>query len=249
MAGSSRRGHDGEVEGSGPAVKPPPRVRRRLPGIKTLKLEQFESRLLDGTPVLVRPIRPEDRQLLIAGFQRLSPESRYARFMAPLAELSEAQIRYLTEIDYFDHFAWAALRADGAGEGIGVARYVRLEAEPTVAEAAITVLDEYQGNGLGTLLLALLATAARAAGVSHFRAYVLEENAPMRELLEALGARAVHDSPGVLKLGLPLDPQLLPDSPAARVLKSVAARLMTLTGPPPHWIEPPVPGGPSDGGG
>jgi len=98
VAGSSRRGHDGEVEGSGPAVKPPPRVRRRLPGIKTLKLEQFESRLLDGTPVLVRPIRPEDRQLLIAGFQRLSPESRYARFMAPLAELSEAQSAFAHEL-------------------------------------------------------------------------------------------------------------------------------------------------------
>jgi len=169
--------------------------------------------------------------------------------MAPLVELSEEQIRYLTEIDYFDHFAWAALRAEGAGEGIGVARYVRLEAEPTVAEAAITVLDEYQGKGLGTLLLALLATAARAAGISHFRAYVLEGNAPMRELLEALGAHAAHDSPGVLKLDVPLDPQLLPDSPAARVLKSVAARLMMLTGPPPHWIEPPLPGGAADGGG
>src|SRR5207248_3667603 len=126
------------------------------------------------------------------------------------------QVRYLTEIDYRDHFAWAAVRGDRPEEGIGVARFVRLVGEPSVAEAAVTVLDEYQGRGLGTLLLGLLAVAARAAGVKAFRAYVREENEPMRELLLSLGASADFDSPGVLRLDVPLDPHLLPDSPAAR---------------------------------
>jgi len=211
---------------------------RNPPSIDVLRLERFESRLRDGTPVVVRPVEPGDKALLLAGFERLSPQSRYARFMAPVVQLSDGQLRYLTEIDYVDHFAWAALRADRQGEGIGVARYVRLATTPTVAEAAITVLDDYQGRGLGTLLLALLAVAARAAGIRAFRAFVLEENAPMRELLEALGAVAAHDSPGVLRLDVPLDPELLPASPAARVLRAVAEKVVSLTGPPPHWIGP-----------
>jgi GNAT superfamily N-acetyltransferase len=158
--------------------------------------------------------------------------------MSPVADLSEDQVRYLTEIDYVDHFAWVALHRDRPEVGMGVARYVRLQDEPEAAEAAITVLDEFQGKGLGTLLLALLAVAARAAGIRAFRAFVLQENAPMRDLLEALGALAERDSPGVLRLDVPLDPQLLPDSPAARVLKAVAEKAMSLTGPPPHWIGP-----------
>jgi GNAT superfamily N-acetyltransferase len=158
--------------------------------------------------------------------------------MAPLRDLTEEQLRYLTEIDYVDHFAWAAVRTDRPSEGMGVARYVRLRDDPAVAEAAVTVADDYQGKGLGTLLLALLAVVARAAGITVFRALVLEENVPMRELLEELGADARYDSPGVVRLDVPLDPQLLPESPAARVLKAVAARVVEpLPGPPPHWID------------
>lgn len=215
--------------------------------IEALRFERFETRLRDGTPVLVRPVEAHDKSLLVTGFRRLSAASRYARFMSPVRELSDQQVRYLTEIDYRDHFAWAAVRGDVPDEGMGVARFVRLVAEPKVAEAAVTVLDDYQGLGLGTLLLALLAVAARAARVETFRAYVLEENEPMRELLVSLGARAVFDSPGVLRLDVPLDPRLLPESPAGRVLRAVATRALRLTGPPPHWIDPV--GGPPGGRG
>jgi len=117
-----------------------------------LRLEQYRTTLRDGTPVLVRPIRPDDKELIRQGFDRLSPASRYRRFLSPVDELSDAELRYLTEIDYVDHFAWAALRADRPNEGIGVARYIRLKEEPEVAEAAVTVLDEYQGKGLGTFM-------------------------------------------------------------------------------------------------
>lgn len=216
-------------------IAPPSRRPRRspraldrpLPRIEALRFERFETRLRDGTPVLVRPIEREDRDRLAAGFRRLSAESRYRRFMAPIAELSDEQLRYLTEVDHVDHFAWVAVRADDPEDGMGVARYVRLDAEPHVAEAAVTVVDEHQGTGLGTLMLALLAVAARAAGIDTFRAYVLEENRPMRELLESLGARAEHDSPGALRLDVPLDPGAIPDSPAGRVLKAVAASVIT----------------------
>src|SRR5205823_13782237 len=136
----------------------------------------------------------------VEGLSRLSEESRYRRFLAPVAALSDDQLRHLTEIDAWDHFAWVALLRDAPDRGIGVGRYVRLHDEPTVAEAALTVVDEYQGRGLGTLLLGLLAVAARAAGVERFRAYVLEGNEPVRDRLDALAAEAVHDSPGLMRL-------------------------------------------------
>jgi GNAT superfamily N-acetyltransferase len=176
--------------------------------------------------VLLRPIRPDDKRRLEAGFQRLSPESRYRRFMAPVSSLGGEQLRHLTEIDYKTHFAWVAVRQGDPDDGLGVARFIRLKDEPEVAEAAVTVVDDWQGKGLGTLLLALLAGTAYALGVRRFRAYVLEENRPIRELLEQFGANAVYDSPGVLRMDIPLDPAVLADSPASRILKAVATRLL-----------------------
>ena len=115
--------------------------------------------LRDGTRVRIRPIVPEDKALLVAGFERLSPESRYRRFMAQVDRLTDEQLVYLTEIDYHDHYALMALDLDH-GPGIGVARYVRLRGEPEVAEAAVTVIDDYQGRGLGHLLLQAIGAAA-----------------------------------------------------------------------------------------
>jgi RimJ/RimL family protein N-acetyltransferase len=193
---------------------------------RPLLFETVSTKLRDGTPVLVRPIRPDDRDQLAAGFRRLSPESRYRRFLTVAESLSDEELRYLTEIDYRNHFAWVAVREDRPEEGLGVARWVRLREEPTVAEPAITVVDDYQGRGLGTLLLGLLAAAARAGGIERFRAYVLEENEPMRLLLEQLGATVGHDSPGLLTLEVPLDPGVVPDTPAGRVLRAAAEQLV-----------------------
>jgi RimJ/RimL family protein N-acetyltransferase len=180
---------------------------------------------------VVRAITPDDKGPLADGYRRLSEESRYRRFLSLATELSDEQLRYLTEIDYWDHFAWVAFLADRPDLGLGVARYIRLRADPDVAEAAITVVDDYQGKGLGTLLLGLLATAALAAGIRTFRAVVLEENEAMRELLDRFGARTTYDSPGLLRLDVPLDPDNVPDTPAGHVLKAVAERALTLSPP------------------
>jgi GNAT superfamily N-acetyltransferase len=191
-----------------------------------LRFERVETLLRDGTPILVRPIEPDDKWRLAKGLERLSEESRLRRFLAPVSTLSEEQLRFLTEVDHWNHFAWLAVLREPPQPAVGVGRYVRLTDEPTVAEAALTVADRYQGLGLGTLLLGLLAIAARAAGIEAFRGYLLEENDPLRELLESLGAAAHYDSPGVLTVEFRLDPGLLPDSPAARVLRTLAARLV-----------------------
>jgi GNAT superfamily N-acetyltransferase len=184
-----------------------------------------EVTLRDGTSVRLRPILPDDKELLVEGFRRLSPESRYRRFMSPIEELSQDQLRLLTEIDYVDHFAWVALDIDDPGHpGIGAARYVRVPDEPEVAEAAVTVIDDYQGRGLGTLLLEALGAVALENGITRFRGHALEDNRPIREVLEAMGATTAHDSPGMLRIevDLPARMEEMRGSPLREVLRIVA---------------------------
>ncbi|HEX2310375.1 MAG TPA: GNAT family N-acetyltransferase [Vicinamibacterales bacterium] len=148
--------------------------------------------LRDGSRVHVRQLRDSDRQLLLRGFRRLSPESRYRRFLATTPTLSEGTVRYLVEIDHRNHEALIAL--DGKrNEGVGVARYVRDPARPDAAEVEITVVDDWQGRGLGTLLLEGITIRAREEGVDTFTALMLVDNGQMLDLLERLGALRVLD--------------------------------------------------------
>lgn len=181
--------------------------------------------LQDGTRVLIRPVVPGDKERFVDGFARLSPRSRYRRFMSPLDELSPEVLRYFTEVDYVDPFAYVALLADDPDrKGMGVARYVRLPEEPRVAEAAVTVVDEYQGRGLGTLLLDALGAVALENGIDRFRGYALEENRPILDLLAGAGADVALDSPGVyrLEVDLPRQARELKGSPLYRVFRALA---------------------------
>jgi GNAT superfamily N-acetyltransferase len=198
------------------------------------------AQLRDGTPVLIRPIRADDRTALADGFRRLSPESRYLRFHHLASSLSERQLKFFTEVDHRDHEALVALDLDADEDpGMGVARYLRLKDEPQVAEAAITVLDEYQGRGVGTLLLAVLVGEARDNGITVFRNYVLAENAPMLEIFHQLGARRGALESGVYTIDLPLpeDPADIPDTPVGRVFKLAARRDLPVLDlhQPPVW--------------
>ena len=143
------------------------------------------ARLRDGTRAKLRTIRASDKQLLVEGFERLSPRSRYTRFLAPKQKLSDRDLRYLTEVDGVDHFALVALKHPmfGQEEGIGVGRFVRFADRTDTAEPAITVADDHQGKGLGTILLHCLMDAAWERGIRQFRCELLAENTRMRELL------------------------------------------------------------------
>jgi GNAT superfamily N-acetyltransferase len=114
--------------------------------------------LRDGSRVRIRQGRRTDRDLLVRVFEHLSTESRYRRFLTPMHELDDVALRYLTAIDHHDHEALIALDEAGS-EAVGVARYVRYPERPGVAEVAVTVVDDWQGRGLGTLLLAATAPA------------------------------------------------------------------------------------------
>src|SRR4029078_10276623 len=129
-----------------------------------------ETRVLkDGTELSLRLLRPQDRELLVKGFEELSPESRYLRFFSAMSHAPDALVDKLLATDDWNHLAiLACTRSDG--HAVATARFIRLE-DPEVAEAAVAVLDSMQGHGLGKLLTGLLAEAARERGIKRFRAH------------------------------------------------------------------------------
>ena len=165
------------------------------------------ERLRDGNEILIRPIRPDDREELAAGVRRLSPESRYRRFFTPTNELSASELSYLTDVDHHDHEALVALEP-ASGHGIGVARFVRSADDPEVAEVAVAVADSWQNRGVATALLGRLTQRAREEGVRRFSAEILADNRPMLELIDDLGDVTLrHLDQGSVQIELELPPE------------------------------------------
>lgn len=183
--------------------------------------------LRDGTRVVLRLIRPEDKELLRAGFDRLSPASRYARFLAPKASLSDDELRYLCDVDQEDHVAIGAVREDDPTRGLGIARFIRQPDRPDTAEAAIAVTDEVQHQGLGSLLGLRLIAAAAERGVTRFRCEILGSNASMTSLLDQIAPdRTVELGSGVMSVELAL-PQVSPtQSPVGEPRETAVYRLL-----------------------
>ena len=140
----------------------------------------------DGSSLRARPIEPGDKRALADGFAKLSQESRYRRFFAPLSSLKATDLHYLTEVDHRDHEAIIGFDAE-SGDAVGVARFVRSE-DPRVAEVAVTVIDDWHGRGVATALLEQLVVRAREEGIERFLALVLEENEAAIELFKALSS-------------------------------------------------------------
>jgi RimJ/RimL family protein N-acetyltransferase len=156
--------------------------------------------LSDGTGVVLRPISAADKAELQLGLRRLSPESVQRRFLAPKPRFTEAELRYLTEVDGHDHVALVVELEDRPGMVLGVARYVRLPDQDGVAEPAIVVADFLQGKGLGTLLAKRLAEEAVANGIHRFAAIMLGENRPAQRLMSRLTDHLeTHAEAGILE--------------------------------------------------
>ena len=166
-------------------------------------------RLRDGTNVALRPFGPGDGGLVVAGFGRMSPQSRYRRFLSPVPRLTDSMLAFLTSVDGADHRAWGALVDESTGEiGAGVVRWVRTTADPAVADLAVTMIDDYQGRGLGGLLLDVGVLDAFAFGIERFEGLVLGENISSRRMLARGGATFRPDGSGVLAFTLPLRPRV-----------------------------------------
>ena len=164
--------------------------------------------LRDGTHVVLRHIRPSDAEELHRGFHALSPESRYRRFFGAVSDLDPATLHYLTDVDGVNHVAIVAVVESldlKTERGIGVVRFVRIPDHPKAAELAVTVVDDMQNKGLGTLLTNVALRAARERGVTHFRGDVLAENTPMVSALRDVGATPTSRSDGVLTFDMHID--------------------------------------------
>ena len=147
-----------------------------------MDLKPIVTNLPDGIEVLLRPVGPEDKHLLAEGMAALSERSRRMRFLSATDRLSRAQLAYLTEIDQHDHQAWGILVGE---EPIAVARLVRTG--PLEAEAAITVIDDWQRKGIGELLTRLLAHLARQVGIEELVFISLPENQAVSSLMRRFG--------------------------------------------------------------
>jgi RimJ/RimL family protein N-acetyltransferase len=151
-----------------------------------------ELRLSDGAEIVIRPIRPDDKAALAGGLENLSAETVRRRFLTAKPRFSAAELRYLTEVDGFDHFALVAVPRDEPDAIVAVGRFVRDRDHPATAEFAIVVGDAYQRRGLGGRLSRLLVDAALERGVERFTATVLSDNEAVRRLIASMAERLVY---------------------------------------------------------
>lgn len=192
----------------------------------------YDVTLDDGTRLRLRLGTPADREALIAGFEHLSPESRTSRFFTAMPRLAPTFVDRLVDIDRSRHVAIAAFDRDRRGEvgddgfGIGVARYHRNGEHPTEAEAAVAVIDEYQGRGIGRVLLDALVAHALGEGVETFTAMVLTTNQAMLHVFAEMGASIEWDPDDrqIVHLRVPVDAEHLEQSVLAQLLRHSASR-------------------------
>jgi GNAT superfamily N-acetyltransferase len=146
-------------------------------------------RIADGTRVVIRRVRPGDKRMLAKGLELLPEDTRRKRFLGAKPRLTDAELRYLTEVDGKLHFALVAVLADRLEHVVAVARYVRLPDDPATADAAIVVGDPWQRKGLGRRLAVMLADAAREHGIERFSATMLSDNPAALALMTTLARR------------------------------------------------------------
>lgn len=150
--------------------------------------------LADGSVFTVRPVTGDDKQLILAGFDQLSERSRYLRFLSPMPSLSRGQLAYLSELDHRHHVAIGILDGD---KPVAIGRFVRFDDDPTSADVALTVIDAYQGRGVGRVTIEVLAMLARHRDIRWMHFDVLAENTGMLALLDRFDAVRTPSGPVV----------------------------------------------------
>lgn len=165
-----------------------------------------EAALADGTGALVWPLNRGDRDALRDGYEHLSESARFHRFLSSVPHLGGALLDQLVDsVDGVNHVALAlvVIDDDHVGEPVGVARMIRYENEPTAADVAVTVLDEWQGRGVATALLDEL-MRQRPVGVTRVITTVTADNAASLAMLRRLGETTVTPA-GINRLDVVVD--------------------------------------------
>ena len=166
----------------------------------------FRYSLDDQTPILVRPVQPEDAARLKEGFKNLSRLARRRRFMPEdQTEIDEEQLRLLVSSDQINNVVWGAANLEKPDEpGIGIARYSRLNGDPQAADVAIVITDEYQGRGAGFVLQACLHLSAWNNGIRKFYYDVHSDNDRIIKHLKLLGGRHAGRADNIDRIELPV---------------------------------------------
>jgi ribosomal protein S18 acetylase RimI-like enzyme len=151
--------------------------------------------LRDGREVEIRALRPEDRNQLEAAIARMSNETLYHRFFVTKHHFSEKDVAYFLNIDFVNHVALVALANESGKTAIvGSGRYIVLDAGR--AEASFAVIDEYQGQGVGSALMRHLVGLGRQAGLRELVAEVMSDNAAMLKVFERSGLETSAEREG-----------------------------------------------------
>jgi RimJ/RimL family protein N-acetyltransferase len=163
-----------------------------------------KERLRDGRTIEIRALRPDDREDMLAAIGRTSPQSLRTRFFVPKRGFSETELAFFMNIDFDNHVALVAqIDEDGRPSIVGGGRYIVVEAGR--AEIAFVVVDAYQGQGIGSVLMRHLSYLARDAGLKGLIAEVLPENTAMLKVFSKFGFRpGPNREPGVIHLAKPL---------------------------------------------
>jgi RimJ/RimL family protein N-acetyltransferase len=161
--------------------------------------------LRDGRRIGVRALKPEDRDGLVAAVQKMSDTSVRRRFFGVRRYFSEEETSRFVNIDFRDHVALVAAPDTPGGPIVAGARYVMIT--PGRAEVACAVTDQFQGHGLGTILIRHLAQIAKQNGVRELIAEVLPENSAMLNVFENAGYPVVlKRQSGVVHVVMQLQP-------------------------------------------
>jgi RimJ/RimL family protein N-acetyltransferase len=160
--------------------------------------------LRDGRPIEIRALRPDDQTDLLAAVDRTSAKSRYRRFFGAKRYFSDKEIAFFVNVDFVDHVALVAVvEEDGRPTIVGGGRYVVVQ--PGQAELAFVVVDQYQGQSIGTALLRHLIAIARHAGLTELIADVLADNISMLKVFEKCGLRiSTRREAGIVRISLQL---------------------------------------------
>jgi len=144
--------------------------------------------LRDGRPIEIRALRPDDRAEMLAAVGRTSTQSLQRRFFVPKKGFSEQELAFFLNIDFENHVALVAqIDEDGSPTIVAGGRYIVVQ--PGQAEIAFVVVDAYQGQGIGTILMRHLAVLACDAGLNELIAEVLPENTAMLKVFGKFGFR------------------------------------------------------------
>ncbi len=166
---------------------------------------EIHFRLKSSYPVVIRVLEQQDIKSLREGFQKLSAASIFSRFLTPEKRLNPDELHGMLDQNSTQKLILGAFGTKGGlCESIGVAEYHQDSLQPGQAEMAVTIIDEYQNQGLGTCFLQILMKAGKLAGFQKFSGYLLEGNLKMKHILNKFNAVFKWAGGPILRFELPV---------------------------------------------